>query len=255
MAGIQEAEQEFEARLTALERDANACAVYGYTRFAFHFIADSDFAVIDRLNRHPAFWNTVLAGLQASAIVALGRIFERRKDTYNAGKLIDYADKHLEVFRRDALAARAVRGGMSPHDAKAYAAKSYEPRPGGLDELRRQFEEKRDSYEDEETGAGVQRIRHNVYAHAGPPSLIEAEPKVQLRALEDLMVFPLRFHRALFKLYHDGLEPILDSAPFLTDDVIKNAPAPGVSTWEHLHAAGNVAAFLDWLRSTPLDAE
>jgi len=65
-------------------------------------------------------------------------------------------------------------------------------------------------------------------------------------------VFPLRLARALFRLYHDGREPVLNPAPSLMHEVLEAKPEPG-ETWEHLHAAANAARFLDWLRGTPLE--
>jgi HEPN superfamily AbiU2-like protein len=248
---ITQAEQEFENYLAALNRDARGCAVLAYTEFAIHFTAGHDFPVIDRLNRHPAFWNAILGALQASAIVSLGRIFDRRSDTYSAAQLLGFAEKSLGIFRRGALAARKERAGLAQHDAQAYAADAYELRPGGLDDIRRQFEQKRQFFENK-----VAPIRHQVYAHAGKLNGKELDQLfngLPMRALEDLIVFPLRLERAMFNLYHNGRAPALEAVPSLIHDVLKAEPNSWVRTWEHSHAAANAAAFLDWLRGTPLE--
>ena len=253
MADIQTAEGEFQARLKAFEGDARSCATLAYTEFALHFFAGSDFAIQDRLNRHPAFWNTVLAGLQSSAFVALGRVFDTRRDTHSGTALLDFAEKYLGIFSRQAYEARQVRIGLSHVDATASAARAFELRPGGLADLRQQFEAKQFVFE-----AKAAPIRHEVYAHAGKLTIEDREAMftgLPLRDLEDLVVFPLRLERALFQLYHNGREPVLDPAPSVITEVMKSAPEGGTSTWEHLHAASNVKAFLDWLRETPLDDE
>ena len=72
-------EKEFEARLSGIESDANACAVFGYMESTIHYMAGADSQVFDRLNEHPYFWNTILASLQTSSFVALGRLFDSRQ--------------------------------------------------------------------------------------------------------------------------------------------------------------------------------
>ena len=253
MADIEAAEREFETQLKAFEGHARSCATLAYTEFALHFYAGGDFAIRDQLNRHPAFWNAVLAGLQSSAFVALGRIFDKRSDTYSGTALIDFAEKYLGIFSRRAFEARQVRIGLGLDVAKASAARAFELRTGGLADLRQQFEAKQRIFEGK-----VAPIRHEVYAHAGKLTIEGREAMftgLPLRDLEDLVVFPLRLERALFQLYHNGREPTLDPAPSIITEVIKSAPERGTSTWEHLHAAANVAGFLDWLRGTPLDDE
>lgn len=253
MVGIEAAEGEFETRLKAFEGHARSCATLAYTEFALHFFAGSDFAVRDRLNRHPAFWNALLAGLQSSAFVALGRIFDKRSDTYSGIALLDFSEKYRGIFSRRTFEARQVRIGLGLDVAKVSAAKAFELRPGGLADLRQQFEAKQRVFEDK-----VAPIRHEVYAHAGKLTFEDREAMftgLPLRALEDLVVFPLRVERAMFQLYHNGAEPILDPAPSLITEVIKSPPARGASSWEHLHAASNAVAFLDWLRDTPLEDE
>jgi hypothetical protein len=250
MAGIETAEREFVGRLEAFGKDARSCATLSYTWFTLDLKAGQNFEIRERFNRYPAFWNTVIGSLQASTFVALGRMFDRKRDTYNGTELLNFADTHLGIFSRQAYEARMVRIGLSPENAKVSAAKAYELRPGGLNELRRQFEQKLQFFEDK-----VAPIRHNVYAHAGKLTFDDRDTlfyDLQLRSLEDLVVFPLRVESALFQLYHNGRPPELDAAPSLISDVIKSAPARGEGTWEHLHTAQNVVAFLDWLRETPL---
>ena len=251
MEGIEAREHEFEARLKAFESDARGCATLAYTEFVLHHYAGGNFAIRDRLNRHPAFWNSVLAGLQSSAFVALGRIFDKRSDTYGGTALLDFAEKYCGIFSRGAFKARQVRIGLGLDVARASAAKAFELRPGGLAELRQQFEARQRVFEDK-----VASIRHEVYAHAGMLTIEDREAMftgLPLRDFEDLVVFPLRVERTLFQLYYNGVEPLLDPAPSLITEVIKSLPARGVSSWEHLHVAANVVAFLDWLCSTPVD--
>src|SRR5436305_2177661 len=87
---LQPYEREFEERLDALDRDSREAAVFAYTELAIHHRAGTDVELIDRLNLHPAFWNTVIAGLQDSAFVALGRMFDEDRSTHNIDSLLRF---------------------------------------------------------------------------------------------------------------------------------------------------------------------
>ncbi|HUG80010.1 MAG TPA: hypothetical protein VML57_21195 [Burkholderiales bacterium] len=41
-------------------------------------------------------------------------------------------------------------------------------------------------------------------------------------------------------------------APSNIIEVVKTLPERGVNTWEHLHAAEDANALLDWIRSVPM---
>lgn len=253
MAGIEAAEREFEARLRSFGREARGCAMLAYTEFVLHYYAGSNWPVRDRLNRHPAFWNAVLAGLQSSAFVALGRIFDTKRGTYNGDELLDFAEKHRGIFSRKAREAREVRRGAPLDQARDFAARAVELRAGGLREVRDGFAARQRVFEKR-----VAPIRHEVFAHASKREIEDREKMftaLPLRELEDLVVFPLRVERALFQFYYNGAPPDLDPAPSLVSEVVKALPEPSVASWEHLHAAKNVVAFLDWLRETPLDED
>jgi hypothetical protein len=248
---LQHIEREFEARLEALDWDARRCAVFAYTEFTVHHLAGGDFAVVDRLNLHAGFWNTILGALQSSAFVALARIFEEDKSTYNAEHLLRFAEEMNGILSRQALEARKIRGGMSAEAAKEYAADAFELRPSGLSKVRAEFQTRRQFFLDK-----VAPIRHQVFAHAAKINKEERDAlftAVLMRPLEELVVFTLRLHGSLFQLYHNGREPLLEDAPSNIVDVIKNLPEKGTSTWEHLHAAKEAAALLEWAKAAPLE--
>lgn len=248
---LRDAEREFEARLEALDRDARQCAVFAYTEFTVHHLAGGDFAVFDRLNLHAGFWNTILGALQSSAFVALARIFEEDRSTHNAEQLLRFAEKMNGIFSRRALEARKIRGGMSAEAARESAADAFELRSGGLAKVGAEFRTRRKFFLDK-----VAPIRNQIFAHAGKINKNERDAlftAVFMRPLEELVIFTLRLHRSLFRLYHDGREPLLEDAPSNIVDVIKHLPEKGTSTWEHLHAAKEAAAFFEWAKAAPLE--
>jgi len=88
-------EEEFHYQLEVLGGNARSCAIFMFTQLAFDQIAGSDADIRERVNEHAGFWNGVLGGLQTAAFVALDRIFDTRKDTNNAGRLLLYASFDL----------------------------------------------------------------------------------------------------------------------------------------------------------------
>jgi hypothetical protein len=245
------AQQEFEAGLAALDRDSRESALYLYTFSAIYFVSDADHALLDRLNLHAAFWTSILAALQGSTFVALGRFFDERKDTHSAKGLLNFAEKSSGIFSRAALEARKVRAGLAPEAAKEFAAAAYELRPGGLAALQQELKDRRRFFEEK-----VKPIRHDVFAHAGKITKAERDRlfvTMPMRSLEDLVVYTLRLYNALFYLYHDGREPILGDAPSNIAQVMERLPDQFTTTWPHLHAAKDAATFLGWIKGTPLE--
>ncbi len=250
---LQPYELEFEDRLGALDRDSRQAAVFAYTELTIHHRAGADFELIDRLNRHAGFWNTVIAGLQGSAFVALGRMFDNDRTTHNIESLLRYAETMSGLFSRQALEARKIAAGVSQSAARTYATNAWELRPGGLANLRKDFEAKREFF-----GKDVGPIRHRVFAHAARITNEERDAlftKLFMRPLEELVVFTVRLHRAMFQLYHNGREPLLDDAPSNIVEVMRSFPEQGTSTWEHLHAAKDASGFLDWIKTVPMEKQ
>jgi hypothetical protein len=128
---------------------------------------------------------------------------------------------------------------------------AFDARRSAVANLRGEFGDKQRLYKNR-----VGPIRHKVFAHDA--KITKAEKKrlfveLPLRDLEELIVYPLRLHRALWMLYNEGHEPILSDAPWNIGNVMKNFPEKRTLSWEHLHAAKDAAAFLRWMRAFPLD--
>jgi hypothetical protein len=60
----------------------------------------------DLLNRNAGLWNVALGSIQANSLIALGRIFDRGKDTYNVGRLLRLATDNPKIFSKAALRRR-----------------------------------------------------------------------------------------------------------------------------------------------------
>jgi hypothetical protein len=111
-----------------LERQA-ACAwripILPVLALALHFLAGSDSDLRERINSHAGFWNGVLGSLQASAFVALGRIYDDDRGTHSANELLRFVTECPGIFTRAALRDRKVREGYDLLFATQFASKSF----------------------------------------------------------------------------------------------------------------------------------
>jgi hypothetical protein len=202
-------EQQFEQRLDMHRRDGKSCAIFLYTLLTTHTLAGSDFDLLDRVNAHAGFWNGTLAGLQAAAYIALGRIYDPDDSNHNALALLAYTKEHFGIFSRSALLARKIRVGMSPDDAARYvslAFEEYEPKRADLTPLQTALNAQREVYVEK-----VQPIRHEVFAHSGRLN---------------------------------GSRPQLRDAPSNVVEMLRDPVPPHTSTWEQRHVVTDTAKFL-----------
>lgn len=239
---MQAFEASFEQRLEGLGRDSRDAAVFVYTQAALDYLA-SDFAVLDRLNQHPEFWIAVGRAFRSSGFIALGRVFDRRKGAHSAEALLDFAENHRGIFSRAALKARRMAAGMLESDAGEYVSDAYELPRGGLANLRAELKGRAEFFRET-----IGPIRHEFVAHTIGRDRRTAPDRFFVRPFEDLVVFTLRLHDALWRMYHDGRE-----APSNIGEVMKALPGEHVTSWEHLHAAKAVADIVEWLKRGPLE--
>jgi hypothetical protein len=240
-----DAEKEFKARLDALFNDATACARYSYTQATIDALVD-DQRLRAFLNNHADFWNTVRSGLQASATIALGRIYDSTRGAHSANKVLQSAETYPGIFTREPLKARKIAHGLSEDDATAYVANAFEPGQDGLQPLREAFDAMQELYENT-----VQPVRHNVFAHAGCLTIHEKDElfqNVPIRDFERLVVFPLQLWDALANLFDNGMQPALRDTPMIIGAVVEQGVPGHTTTWAHRHAAASTKDLLEALR-------
>jgi hypothetical protein len=232
-------EQVFLQRLDALQRDAAAAARYAYAGSAINYIANQNVALIPLLDRDAGFWNTVLGGMQTASVVALGRIYDSRKDVLSADRLLKHVTTYPGIFSRAAMSARK---------GPEYAADKFEPKAADFKPLQDALEAHTALYE-----STIGPIRHKVFAHAG--NITEAEKyemfqNVPRADYERLSVFPLNVWNALFQVYHNGLPPTLDDITTDLAMLVANPAGAREITFEHRYAIKDTAQFLEHLKST-----
>jgi hypothetical protein len=238
---------ELELRLDALERDARAAARHTYIGSSINFAAAPRPELIARLDKHAGFWNTVLGALQTSSIVALGRIYDQRKDVLSARKLVTHASAHRAMFTRASLAERVAHRFPSEAEVQEFVALAHEPTQVDFDLLNGQLATHTDLYE-----TTIQPIRHNVFAHAGHITrneMLAMFANVPMADLERLTVFPLQLWRALWQCYHNGYRPEFTAIPISLAEITGDPVGEHEVSWEHRHAVKDTTDFLAWLEN------
>jgi hypothetical protein len=160
-------EQVFLQRLEAFQRDARAAARYAYAGSSINFIANQTRELIPILDRDAGFWNTVLGAMQTASIVALGRIYDTRRDVLSAEHLMRHVATYPGIFSRASLAARK---------GAEFAASAFEPRAADLQPMRDALDHHTVLYE-----STVGPIRHKVFAPAYVFSSLSMELKASRR--------------------------------------------------------------------------
>jgi hypothetical protein len=243
---MKELETKFENGLEALHRDAIECARFAYTSLAFQYVGLNDPHLIDRLNVHAAFWTAVDGALETATQIALGRVYDRRKDVFSANRLLELAEESVGLFSAVAIRARAERRGIAPAAAAGLVAGFADVTRDGFRLVRRALDVRTCLYKERLQGA-----RHKVYAHSAQLTPQQrAEFLLFHRHIERLSVFPGQLYAALFHLYYNAIPPRVERVDTLISKVVGAARARAQSRTtgpEHVHAVASTLAFLNWL--------
>jgi hypothetical protein len=167
--------------------------------------------------------------------------------------LLSRAETYPGIFSREALAARKEAQRWTKDSIKTFVADAWQPGANGFAQLRKLHDIEKAEYE-----AKAGKIRHHVFAHAIAGSRNEEAARfanLMVRDLERLVLTPYRMHHALWQLFHNGYEPVLPEMPSKIGDVLAARVGPRVTSWEHVHVVGEVAAFIESLltRQPPAD--
>ncbi len=243
--------QDFERRLKALLRNAGAAARYTYTWETIKSYEARRPQLSARLKEFVGFWNTILSALQTSAIVALGRMYDKRSDVLSAAVLLDCARTNQGLFSLNSLRSRVESRLTAPADVESYINKYRPPKRPQFDALTKGLENQTKFYE-----KYISPIRNNVFAHAGDLTQEEQHDMladVPMADFEQLTVFPLCLYQTLWQTYYNGLDLVLTDAP---TDIVKLLATPlGRSAigMEHQHAVRDATVFLESLTPTNVD--
>jgi hypothetical protein len=215
---------ELEDRMDRFRHSAVTCAIYGYTYMTLDYRLGGDPDTQDRLSQHNMFWTVTYSAYQYSTIVAIGRVYDPNKK-HSAKRLLDFAFGHHALFASDNARAR-------------------------LSTLQGEAQRRESLYADK-----LKPLRDQVIAHMGDmPEHVRDIHFLLLRKrdMEDLVLFPLRLHRALLALKNGGTGADLENVPTEITEVVCARRDSTYADWKHIEASAATLKFLDWLRSTPL---
>jgi len=159
------------------------------------------------LNGSALFWNTVLAGLQTSTFIVLGRILDQ-SSAHNVNRVLKIAQSHPDIFSRPALGKRKQDNLKTPPEwLPEYLEAAYVPKVADFRRLRTHVQKQRRIYNDK-----YRDLRRKVFAHkelTDPAAVSALFAKTNIRELQQLLVFFSRLYDALWQLFFNGRKPAL----------------------------------------------
>lgn len=221
---------EFETQLELFRTESQSAIQFFYAWDSTHAVAAKDKCVVRLLNQAPLFWNTALGALQASTLMALGRVFDPDPKNHSVTRLLTLAHANLDIFSKDALAARKRKISANADEwLSEYLRGAYVPTGDDFRRLKRHVALRRRIYDQ-----NYRPIRHKIFAHRGVAThteISELFAKTNLRELRQLLVFLGRLYEALWQLYFNGHKPTLRPARFSVNRMLEQ-PSPNVKQGE-----------------------
>ncbi|SHM31668.1 hypothetical protein [Bradyrhizobium lablabi] len=234
-------ERQFEAELETYRTEVEAALQFFYAFLAIHAAAGDKKSIYRLLNTAPLFWNTVLGGLQTSAFIVLGRVFDQTSP-HNVGVLLALARNNPSIFSKEALERRKRGSSRNAHEwIDAYMASVYVPKESDFRRLQGYVSKHRKTYV-----AKYQDLRHKFFAHKEivDATLVSALfARTNIREMQRMLLFCLSLYDALWSLYMNGKRPILHPRKISVAKIRKGA---GVSSSGavHVRVVQEIEAFL-----------
>lgn len=217
---------EFETELELFRTECQSAIQFFYAWDSAHAVAAKDKSVVRLLNQAPLFWNTAFGALQASTLVALGRVFDPDPKNHSVTRLLALAHANLDIFSKDALAARKRKLSANADEwLPEYLRGVYVPTGDDFRRLKRHVALRRKIYEQ-----NYRPLRHTVFAHRGVTTRAEVSElfeKTNLRELRQLLVFLGQLYEALWQMYFNGHKPTLRPARFSVNRMLEQ-PSPNM---------------------------
>lgn len=218
----------YEMQLEVFRRQVEEAAQFLYVAATINERASLNRDTLNALNLAPGFWVTVSGGLQMAAIVAVGRIFDPNPPHHTVDTLLWFAEQHLQIFSKDALATRKRRAGVADRHVPDILQRAHVPNAADFHRLGRRLRGHRRTYQSQ-----FKDIRHLHLAHTvviDSADLSAMYGKTRRRDLERLIVFLTQLHDALWHLFHNGLRPTLRRMPWSSRALFAGGLAIGASS-------------------------
>jgi hypothetical protein len=215
-------EQIFTEKLEVFRQEGYQCAQFLYEYLTIHAAAARDENIRHVLNRNALFWNTTLAALQTSTLIALGRIFDH-KSRHGIRALLDLARNHAAIFSKAALSQR--KAGIFANDPKGlqdYLNQSYEPDDAEFRRLERLVHAATERY-----NSAYRSLRNQVFAHkvhGEAEKIHDLFSQTNVSKLEQLVTFLVRFHWALQEALTNGSRLVLHRTRHSVNEMLEQPP-------------------------------
>jgi hypothetical protein len=200
---VSDPEAEFQNELRVFDNDVDEVIQCFYIWRTVHAAARKSRRVYDLLNRNARFWVVALGSIQANSLIALGRIFDRGKDTHNVGRLLRLAAENPAIFSKASLRQRKERDlANASHLVDDFMKDVKEPTTSDFKRLEQFVEARRKVYE-----KCYKQLRDKRYAHKQRIDMSGIFAQTNTRELARLVADLSKLHRVLWDWYHNGLKP------------------------------------------------
>jgi hypothetical protein len=217
------AAEDFSAQLERLLDEADGASQFLYAYLTLHDTAARRRAVRRRFQQHPLLWNTMLASLQLSTFIVLGRIFDQDpKSKFNVDRLLRVAQTNPDLFSRGELLARKLSvTRLSASELEPLITGAHEPTADDFRRLRKHVARHRKIYDQ-----NYRPIRNLVLAHSGADrsDTNALFSKTRVREVELVIAFLRKLHRALLGLFDNGLKPTLRPVRYSLREMKPSSP-------------------------------
>lgn len=204
---MENAAQQFENELEIFRCESEETTQHFYAFLTVHAAAADHPSVYNLLNEAPLFWNTCLRALQTAHLVALGRVFDQGSP-HNVDRLLRIAQKHPQIFSKEALGRRKQANRAHPPDwLPTYLERAYQPKPNDFRRIRGVIRKWRRIYEDR-----YRPLRHKIFAHAdlaNKTEIAQLFAKTNIRELQRLHSFLGSLYEGLWQLFFNGRKPVM----------------------------------------------
>jgi hypothetical protein len=196
-------EAEFQNELRVFDNDVDEVIQCFYIWRTVHAAARKSRRVYDLLNRNAGFWVVALGSIQANSLIALGRIFDRGKDTHNVGRLLRLAAKNPAIFSKAALRRRKEKDlANASHLVDDFMKDVKEPTTSDFKRLEQFVETRRKVYE-----KCYKHLRDKRYAHKQRMDMSGIFAQTNTRELGRLVTNLSKLHHVLWHWYRNGVTP------------------------------------------------
>jgi hypothetical protein len=206
---VSDPEAEFPNELRVFDNDVDEVIQCFYIWRTVHAAARKSRRVYDLLNRNAGFWVVALGSIQANSLIALGRIFDRGRDTHNVGRLLRLAAKNPAIFSKAALRQRKEKDlANASHLVDDFMKDVKEPTTSDFKRLEQFVEARRKVYE-----KCYKHLRDKRYAHKQRMDMSGTFAQTNTRELARLVTDLSKLHHVLWHWYRNGVTPRTSRLP------------------------------------------